>query len=65
MIVHGLAESNVGQIRELTAAGIPHEVRLYADEGHGVFRRRNVETCLRRSAEFLDKALQGGTTAVV
>ncbi len=45
MIVHGLADSNVGPenthvaVRELTAAGIPHEVMLFDDEGHGVFRR--------------------------
>jgi len=62
MIVHGLADSNVGPenthtaIRELTAAGIPHEVLLFEDEGHGVFRRSNVETYLHRSAEFLERA---------
>ncbi|MFN4193741.1 MAG: prolyl oligopeptidase family serine peptidase [Tabrizicola sp.] len=66
MIVHGLADSNVGPenthaaIRDLTAAGIPHEVHLFADEGHGVFRRRNVETYLRQSAEFLDRAFRAG-----
>lgn len=63
MIVHGLADSNVGPenthvaVRELTAAGIPHEVILFADEGHGVFRRSNVATYLDRSARFLDRAL--------
>jgi len=62
LIVHGLADSNVGPenthaaVRELTAAGIPHEVLLFANEGHGVFRRSNVETYLRRSAEFLARA---------
>jgi dipeptidyl aminopeptidase/acylaminoacyl peptidase len=66
MIVHGLADSNVGPenthaaIRDLTAAGIPHEVLLFPDEGHGVFRRRNVETYLRQSAEFLDRAFRTG-----
>lgn len=66
MIVHGLADSNVGPenthtaVRELTAAGIPHEVLLFADEGHGVFRRRNVETYLRQSADFLDRAFRAG-----
>ena len=66
MIVHGLADSNVGPenthtaVRELTAAGIPHEVMLFADEGHGVFRRRNVEAYLRASADFLDHAFRAG-----
>ena len=66
MIVHGLADSNVGPenthtaVRELTAAGIPHEVMLFADEGHGVFRRRNVEAYLRASAVFLDRAFHDG-----
>lgn len=62
MIVHGRTDSNVGPenthaaIRELTAAGIPHEVLLFPDEGHGVFRRGNVETFLRASAAFLEQA---------
>jgi dienelactone hydrolase len=66
MIVHGLADSNVGPenthvaVRELTAAGIPHEVLLFEDEGHGVFRRRNVETYLRASAAFLERAFLMG-----
>ena len=62
MIVHGLADSNVGPenthvaMRELTAAGIPHEVLLFGDEGHGVFRRSNVAAYLARTAAFLDRA---------
>lgn len=66
MIVHGLADSNVGPenthtaVRELTAAGIPHEVMLFDDEGHGVFRRGNVETYLRASAAFLERAFRAG-----
>ena len=62
MIVHGLADSNVGPenthtaVRELTAAGVPHEVLLYENEGHGVFRRRNVADYLARTAAFLDGA---------
>ena len=62
MIVHGLADSNVGPenshgaVRELTAAGIAHEVLLYADEGHGVFRRGNVADFLARSEGFLARA---------
>lgn len=66
MIVHGLADTNVGPenthtaIRELTEAGIPHEVLLFDNEGHGVFRRSNVETYLRRTADFLADAFAKG-----
>ena len=66
MIVHGLADSNVGPenthaaVRDLTAAGIPHEVMLFADEGHGVFRRSNVAAYLARTVVFLERAF-GGT----
>ncbi len=66
MIVHGLADSNVGPentrvaVKELTAAGIPHEVMLFADEGHGVFRRSNVAAYLRRSLDFLERAFGVG-----
>lgn len=66
LIVHGLADSNVGPenthtaVRDLTEAGIPHEVLLFADEGHGVFRRRNVQTYLRQSAAFLATAFRVG-----
>ena len=62
MIVHGLADSNVGPanthvaVRELTAAGIAHEVLLFYDEGHGVFRRSNVATYLEQTAAFLERA---------
>lgn len=66
LIVHGLADSNVGPentdvaVRELTAAGIPHEVMLFSDEGHGIFRRTNVETYLIRAAVFLSHAFAEG-----
>jgi dipeptidyl aminopeptidase/acylaminoacyl peptidase len=66
MVVHGLADSNVGPenthvaVRELSAAGIPHEVMLFANEGHGVFRRSNVETYLDRSLAFLTQAFAEG-----
>lgn len=66
LIVHGLADSNVGPenthtaVRELSAAGIPYQVLLFADEGHGVFRRGNVATYLRRSATFLAQAFHEG-----
>ena len=66
MVVHGLADSNVGPenthvaIREMTEAGIPHEVMLFGNEGHGVFRRSNVETYLERSLAFLTRAFAEG-----
>jgi dipeptidyl aminopeptidase/acylaminoacyl peptidase len=66
LIVHGLADSNVGPenthtaVRELTAAGIAHEVLLFADEGHGVARRSNHAAYLRRTAAFLDRAFAAG-----
>ena len=65
LIVHGLADSNVSPenthtaVRELTTAGIPHELLLFEAEGHGVFRRSNVEIYLARSAAFLERAFAG------
>lgn len=64
MVVHGLADSNVGPenthvaLRELAAAGIPHESLLFDNEGHGIFRRPNVETYLRQASAFLAKAFR-------
>lgn len=66
MVVHGLADSNVGPenthvaLRELTAAGIPHEALLFDNEGHGIFRRSNVETYLQRAGSFLTRAFAEG-----
>ncbi len=60
--MHGLADSNVGPenthvaVGELKAAGIPHEVLLFENEGHGVFRRSNVAEYLVRTAAFLERA---------
>jgi len=64
MIVHGLADSNVGPenthtaVRELTAAGIPFDLMLFENEGHGVFRRSNVETYLAATETFLARAFK-------
>ena len=66
LVVHGLADSNVGPenthaaIRELTAAGIPHEAMLFPDEGHGVTRRENLTAYLERTAAFLEIAFAAG-----
>mgnify|MGYP003382654694 CR=1 FL=1 len=62
LIVHGLADSNVGPdnthmaVRELTAAGIAHQVMLFDDEGHGVFRPANVARYLEASDAFFAAA---------
>lgn len=37
------------------------EILLFHDEGHGVFRRSNVEAYLPRSAAFLDRTFREGT----
>ena len=66
LIVHGLADSNVGPenthtaMRELATAGIAFDSLLFANEGHGVFRRSNVEIYLARSAIFLEQAFTKG-----
>lgn len=66
LVVHGLADTNVGPenthvaIREMEDRQIPHRVLLFADEGHGVFRRGNVETYLATSAEFLAESFAKG-----
>lgn len=66
MIVHGLADSNVGPenthaaVRDLTAAGIPHQVMLFDDEGHGVTRRHNLARYLAQTAVFLETAFAAG-----
>ena len=62
LVVHGLADSNVGPenthvaVRELTAAGIRHEVLLFENEGHGVARTGNLAHYLDRSHVFLARA---------
>ena len=62
LVVHGLADSNVGPenthiaVRELTAAGVRHEVLLFEDEGHGVTRTGNRALYLDKSLAFLARA---------
>lgn len=66
LIVHGLADSNVGPenthaaIRDLTARGIPHEVMLFHDEGHGIARRDNLARYLDAAERFLTRAFAAG-----
>ena len=67
MIVHGLADSNVGPenshtaIRELKAAGIPHQTLLFENEGHGVARTSNLKLYLESTARFLEIAFDKST----
>lgn len=66
LVVHGLADTNVGPenthvaIREMAAHQIPHQALLFADEGHGVFRRANVETYLDATSAFLADSFAKG-----
>jgi len=66
MVVHGMADTNVGPentltaIREMEERQIPHVAILFPDEGHGVFRRSNVEHYLDTSAAFLADAFAKG-----
>lgn len=66
LVVHGLADTNVGPentraaVRDLTAAGVPHHAMLFPDEGHGIFRRSNVEIYLDASLAFLTGAFAKG-----
>jgi dipeptidyl aminopeptidase/acylaminoacyl peptidase len=65
MIIHGLADGFAlpehahAAVRDLTAAGVVHEVVLYPDEGHGVRRRANLADGLARTAGFLERAFGG------
>lgn len=62
LVVHGLADTNVGPenthaaVRELTALGKVPQVLLFPDEGHGVTRRGNLAQYLETTARFLAEA---------
>ncbi len=66
LIVHGLADSNVGPenthqaVRDLTAAGIAHEVLLFEREGHGVDRQSSQVTFFAALAAHFDRAFRKG-----
>lgn len=66
MIVHGAQdglvtpENLIIASRELTAAGIPHEVMLWENEGTGLRRKANLEAFLLRSAAFLERSFAEG-----
>lgn len=66
LIVHGAQDGMVSPenlriaTQELTAAGIPHEVMLWENEGPGLRRKANLEAFLLRSAAFLERALSEG-----
>ena len=62
MIVQGLNDpnvtpQNVTDVRQrLDAAGIPYELLLFEDEGHGIARPKNLRVLYPRLADFLHKA---------
>ena len=66
MVVHGLADTNVGPpnthvaIEDMLREGVPHRAMLMADEGHGIYRRGNVVTYLAESLDFLAQAFAAG-----
>lgn len=66
MVVHGLADTNVGPpnthvaIADMRREGVPHRAMLMADEGHGIYRRGNVEAYLGESLSFLTEAFAKG-----
>jgi dipeptidyl aminopeptidase/acylaminoacyl peptidase len=63
LIVHGLHDPNVSpenfylMTRALQQAGIPCEVLVFEDEGHGISRPKNQKTLYLRLSEFFEGAL--------
>lgn len=66
LMIDGSAPSGAGaenpdlSLQQLTAAGIPPEVMVFDNEGHGILRRTNVETRLMRAALFVERAFAEG-----
>ena len=66
MVVHGLADSNVGPqnthiaLAEMSAAGIPHKALLFEDEGHGIARSGNTARYLQEAAQFFTESFAKG-----
>jgi len=65
LIVQGAQDPNVTPenmrqvVSRLEAEGVPHELEIFEDEGHGIFRLANQERLFRRLADFFDEALGG------
>ena len=59
LIVQGMQDPNVtpqnvdSVITALRKAGIPYELLIFEDEGHGFTKYSNLVKALKRSAEFL------------
>ncbi len=69
MVVHGRNDPRVpvGEAEQVVAAarerGLPVEVLIYDDEGHGLAKRPNRLDAYPRIARFLDRHLRGSTEA--
>jgi dipeptidyl aminopeptidase/acylaminoacyl peptidase len=65
LIVQGLQDPNVtpenlnAVSKALDAAGVPYEVLVFADEGHGIAKPANRAKLNRRLAAFFEEALRG------
>jgi len=65
LIVQGAHDPNVTpeNVRAVRAAleraGIPYELLVFDDEGHGIMRPKNQKTLYLRLAEFFARAFQG------
>ncbi len=65
LIVQGMQDpnvtpENVNAVRQrLDEAGIPYEVLAFEDEGHGIYRPKNLRTLYLRLVEFFEQAFQG------
>lgn len=63
LIVQGLRDPNVTNAnvvdveKKLQAHRIPYEKLVFDDEGHGVYREKNVKVLLERLAAFFDSSL--------
>lgn len=63
LIVQGAQDPNVTPenvrqvVRRLDARGIPYELMVFEDEGHGIAKPANQAQRFRRLYEFFDQAL--------
>jgi dipeptidyl aminopeptidase/acylaminoacyl peptidase len=64
LIVQGMQDPNVTpeNVRvvrsELDQAGVPYQVLAFEDEGHGIFRPKNLKVLYLRLAEFFESAFK-------
>lgn len=51
---------NVAAVRErLEAHGIPYELLIFKDEGHGIVKKENRRVLYKRLADFFEAAFDG------